>query len=101
MAKKEEYLARQVFTPTMPALVNFVPRAASLNNRLVYALQTPGTQIVIFGHTGSGKTTLLINKLHQIYERHITTRCYEGMNFDQLLVNAFDELDAFYNAEAV
>jgi len=101
MAKREIHQAQQVFTPTMPARVNFVQRDELLNNRLVYALRTNGTQIVIFGHTGSGKTTLLVNKLHELYERHITTRCYEGMSFDQLLANAFDELDAFYSAEIV
>ena len=67
----QEYRVIDVFTPTKPARYAFVERE-SINDKLVAALRTPGKQIVVYGYTGSGKTTLLENKLHQLYENHIT-----------------------------
>jgi ABC-type lipoprotein export system ATPase subunit len=77
-AEVEVYRTRDVFTPTTPARVAFVERN-TVNDRLVNALTTPGKQIVVYGHSGSGKTTLLVNKLNQVYEQHLTTRCMKGM----------------------
>jgi len=87
-----------VFTPTKPARLTFVERE-KLNEKLVNALKTPGKQIIVYGHSGSGKTTLLINKLHQLYENHLTTRCIAYMTFEHLILNAFDQLNAFYLSE--
>ena len=92
------YSVREVFTPSQPAKVAFVERE-SINTKLVNALRTPGKQIVVYGHSGSGKTTLLENKLHQLYESHITTRCMKGVTFDQLILDAFDQLSPFYVSE--
>lgn len=92
------YQVREVFTPTTPARVAFVERE-SINTKLVNALRTPGKQIVVYGHSGSGKTTLLVNKLHQLYENHITTPCMKGLTFDQLVLDAFDQLSPFYISE--
>ncbi len=89
---------RDVFTPTKPARIAFVERD-SVNNKLVNSLTTPGKQIVVYGHSGTGKTTLLANKLTQLYERHITTRCMKGLKFEQLLLDAFDQLSPFYTLE--
>ena len=89
---------RDVFTPTKPARVAFVERDA-VNDKLVNSLSTPGKQIVVYGHSGTGKTTLLVNKLTQLYERHNTTRCMMGLKFDQLLLDAFDQLAPFYTQE--
>lgn len=83
-----KYFLREVFTPATPARVAFVERE-SINERLVSALQTPGKQIIVYGHTGSGKTTLLQNKLMQTHPNHVTTRCMKGMRFDQLIAEAF------------
>ena len=94
------YSVQDVFTPTKPARFTFVERE-SINNRLVSALRTPGKQIVVYGHSGSGKTTLLANKLTQLYENHITTRCFVGLTFDHLLLDAFDQLGSFYEAERI
>jgi Cdc6-like AAA superfamily ATPase len=89
-----------VFTPTKPAFLTFVERE-TINTRLVDAIKTPGKQLVIYGHTGSGKTTLLINKLNQVYENHLTTRCMTGMTMDHILLNAFDQLNKFYDSERI
>lgn len=94
----EIHLARDVFTPTKPARIAFVERD-SVNNKLVNSLTTPGKQVVVYGHSGTGKTTLLVNKLTQLYEHHITTRCMKGLKFEQLILDAFDQLAPFYTQE--
>jgi hypothetical protein len=95
-----DYTVQDIFTPSSPARINFVERE-SLNRRIVRALRTKGTQIVIFGHSGSGKTTLLENKLQQVYEQHIKTNCMQGMSFNSVLLDAFDQLDSFYIDEKI
>lgn len=92
------FRVNEVFTPTTPARISFVEREL-VNEKLVYALETPGKQIVIYGHSGTGKTTLLVNKLFQLYSGHITTRCMKGTTVDELIVSAFDKLDKFYISE--
>lgn len=100
MDKKRGFAAIDVFTPTKPAKITFVERNA-LENKLIPSLNTPGKQIVIYGHSGSGKTTLLVNKLRQKNQRFITTRCLSGMTFDQLILDAFDQLGTFYTTEKI
>lgn len=89
---------KDVFTPTKPARLAFIDRE-SVNTKLVSALQMPGKQLIVYGHSGSGKTTILANKLQQLYEGHITTHCMKGMTFDQLVLDAFDQLEPFYTSE--
>ncbi|HCG8023170.1 TPA: ATP-binding protein [Vibrio parahaemolyticus] len=90
-----EYRLKEVFTPAKPARVSFVNRD-KINRRVVRALDTPGTQIVVYGHTGSGKTTLLENKLFEVYEKHIRTNCMLGTTFEQVVLDAFEQLSEFY-----
>lgn len=78
----------------MPAREAFVEREA-LNDRLIDAIRTPGKQLIIYGHSGSGKTTLIERKLFEVYEHHITVSCVRGMTFEQVVLDAFDQLDAF------
>lgn len=94
----EIFQVNKVFTPTTPARIAFVDRE-QINDKLVNALQMPGKQLIVYGHSGSGKTTLVINKLNQLYERHITTHCMKGMKFDQLVMDAFDQLGEYYTSE--
>lgn len=94
----QKFQVRDVFTPTKPARIAFVDRE-TINSKLVYALQTPGKQIIVYGNSGSGKTTLLANKLTQLYERHITTRCMKGLKFEQLILDAFDQRTPFFTSE--
>ena len=49
---------QKIFTPSSPAIQNFVERETSVNNQITDALRTTGKQIVVYGHSGSGKTTL-------------------------------------------
>jgi energy-coupling factor transporter ATP-binding protein EcfA2 len=92
------YPVREVFTPTSPARLTFVDRGM-INEKLVNALRTPGKQVVVYGHSGSGKTTLLVNKLDQLFEHHVSTRCMRGLTFEQLILDAFDQLSPFYISE--
>ena len=94
----QTFLTRDVFTPTKPARIAFVERD-TVNDKLVNSLSTPGKQIVVYGHSGTGKTTLLVNKLTQLYERHITTRCMKGLKFEQLILDAFGQLAPYYTQE--
>lgn len=94
----EKHNIQDVFTPTKPARIAFVERDA-INTKLVNALTMPGKQIVVYGHSGTGKTTLLANKLTQLYEHNITTRCMKSLTFEQLILDAFDQLAPFYTSE--
>lgn len=93
--KNSKHLIHEVFTPTKPARLTFVERE-SINDKLVNAIRTPGKQLIVYGHSGSGKSTLLVNKLHQLYENHITTRCMKGITFEQIILDAFDQLSPYY-----
>ena len=99
MTDREPKSVYDVFTPTTQARLNFVPRP-SVNDALVSALMTPGKQLIVYGETGSGKSTILQRKLEELYPAHVTTRCTSGMTFDQVLLNAFDQLGPFYMSEA-
>lgn len=91
------YKLIEVFTPTSPAIVTFVDRVKDdINIRLVRALELPGNQVVIYGHSGSGKSTLLENVLFRTYEKQINTNCMEGMTFEEVILDAFDQLKEFY-----
>lgn len=95
---RQKLAASEVFTPSTPAYYAYVERE-SLNQQLVDALHTPGKQVIVFGQTGSGKTTLLHNKLNQTYEGKIRCSCTQQTTFDQILLDAFDQLEAFYISE--
>ncbi|MBF4469858.1 hypothetical protein [Flavobacterium sp. HJJ] len=91
------YKTKKIFTPTSSAKFTFVEREGKLNNHFVDALNTPGKQIVLYGHSGCGKTTLLTNKISQTYENSYTTRCMEGMTFENIILDGFDQLSGLYN----
>lgn len=91
----ETYDLNDIFTPSSPATHTFVNRP-TINNLLVDAIRTRGKQLIIYGHSGTGKTTLLFNKLNQTYDDFIITRCTSNLTFDQLVLNAFDQLGKFF-----
>jgi len=62
---------------------------------------TPGMQIIIYGPSGGGKTTLIINKLNQIYERYIITKCMKNSTFESIILDAFDQINPFYTGEKI
>jgi energy-coupling factor transporter ATP-binding protein EcfA2 len=91
----KKYLLNDVFTPTSSASLTFIERE-SVNKQLLRALKTTGKQIVIYGHSGSGKTTILTNKLKTIYPNVITTSCESNMKLNDLILDAFNQLNIFY-----
>jgi len=95
----ETYNTKDIFTPTRPANDTFVERSKKVNDFLVDSLYTPGKQVVIYGHSGSGKTTLVLNKLKQVCENFIITRCMEGMTYENVIYDAFDQLNEYYSVE--
>jgi hypothetical protein len=97
--RKKKFNIEEVFTPSQPANYTFIERT-SVNNRLDRALRTPGKQIIIYGYSGAGKTTLLTNKFKLNKTKSITTRCITGMTVNDLIVDAFDQLEVFYNTQA-
>lgn len=89
------YELDDVFTPTSPATLTFVERE-SIRDQITNALRTKGKQIIVYGPSKSGKSTLVNNKVAQIYENFIKTRCMHGMTINSLMLDAFDQLDPYY-----
>ena len=89
------YNVHDVFTPSTQAQLNFVDRA-SVNPQLMDAIFTAGKQLIVYGESGCGKSTLLMNKLRDTYHAYITTRCSKATTYEQLLLDAFDQLNPFY-----
>ncbi len=88
-----------VFTPGTNAKVNFVERP-DLENDITNALQTPGKQLIVYGQSGSGKSSLIYHKLHQLYPNHVTVRCTQDTTYEQVLLEAFDQLNLYYTTSA-
>lgn len=88
----------EVFTPNTVAKLTYVKRDI-IETDLEKYLSLPGKQIVIYGHSGSGKTTLLRNKLREVSQNYIRTHCENKTSFNDLLLQAFDELNRFYVSE--
>lgn len=93
-----KYTTQEVFTPIQPATLAFVDRGA-IAHELIQALTTPGKQIVLYGHSGAGKSSLLINALHQLGRQSITTFCTRSATFQDLLLDAFEQLQALYSVD--
>lgn len=60
--RKPIYELKNVFTPTTSANISYITRE-NVENKLRKALDIPGKQVVIYGHSGSGKTTILKRKI--------------------------------------
>lgn len=84
----------EVFTPAKAADINYVERE-EIDSTMRSEMSTPGKQIVIFGHSGSGKTSSVRNLLKKNHYEFIRTHCENSTTFEQLLLNAFDELNIF------
>lgn len=83
-----------VFTPAKAADVNYIKRN-DIDTLLSSEMLTPGKQIIVFGHSGSGKTSSVRNLLKKNRYKYIKTHCESNTTFEQLILNAFDELDTY------
>jgi GTPase SAR1 family protein len=84
-----------VFTPSTPAKKNYIERT-NVSSRIASSLCTPGKQIVIYGYSGVGKTSLLRKQLERHYEKEIITSCMTSLTFEDILLDAFDQLNEYY-----
>lgn len=87
-----------VYTPTTTAKLAYV-RRNDLESIFTKYLRLPGKQIILYGHSGSGKTTLVNKILRKYGLSYITTHCESSTTFNQLLLNAFDELEVYFKSE--
>lgn len=95
MEKKRIYLLGEVFTPSKPADITFVPRN-EINKRLDRAIKTSGKQIILYGFSGVGKSSLLYKKLEEFETNYIKTSCITGMTIQDIVIDAFNQLDIYY-----
>lgn len=84
----------EVFTPATAAEVNYVERT-DIDAQLLSEMKTPGKQIIVFGHSGSGKTSSVRNLLNRNNYTFIRSQCESNTTFEQLILNAFDELNVY------
>ena len=87
-----------VFTPGKIATINYSNRP-ELEKRVQKALDTPGVQLLLYGHSGSGKTTLVRKVLKRNKINFVRTQCQADMKFEDIILNAFDDLNTYYVSE--
>lgn len=87
-----------VFTPGKIATINYLNRP-ELEKRVQKALDTPGVQLILYGHSGSGKTTLVRKVLKRNKINFVRTQCKADMKFEDIILNAFDDLNTYYVSE--
>ncbi|MCY4780358.1 hypothetical protein ORI89_11905 [Sphingobacterium sp. UT-1RO-CII-1] len=84
-----------IFTPNTIAKLTYINRSI-VEKDLEKYLSLPGKQIIVYGHSGSGKTTLIRKSLNNKRQNFIKTHCESKTTFDDLLLQAFDDLNKFY-----
>lgn len=89
------YKLKEIFTPQTVAKLTYISRKI-LETDLTKYLDLPGKQIIIYGHSGGGKTTLIRNILNSKKINSVKTHCENVTTFNDLLLNAFDQLNKFY-----
>ncbi len=94
-AKRKKYELAEVFTPTVSAEVAYTHRD-DIEKQLDKAIDIPGKQVVIFGHSGSGKTTVLKHILNRKNIRIITSACTASSTIESIILDAFDQLNPYY-----
>lgn len=93
-SKMAIYSVEQIFT-ILQADVNYVKRA-NIDDLLSQEFSTPGKQLIVFGHSGGGKTTSVFKMLKEHKSIYIKTHCESYTTFEQLIINAFAELDQYF-----
>ena len=87
-----------VFTPGTVAKVNYL-RRGELEARITNSLETPGVQIILYGHSGSGKTTVIRKLLDENNYQFVRTQCTKEKTLNDVILDAFSQLDRFCVSE--
>ena len=92
----------KVFQPTGPTLPPemFVDRG-EVGKRFTKYLRMPGRPLCLAGPYRCGKTILARMHVQRHNERQIHLACKSSSTFDQLLIDAFDDLNPYYSQEVV
>lgn len=96
--QRKNYKLEKVFTPSKPAEITYVERY-EINRRIDRAIKTSGKQIIIYGYSGVGKTSLIFKKLKQFKRKFIKTSCISGMTIQDIVLDAFNQLDIYYPSQ--
>lgn len=94
----QKHKLNEIFTPNTVAKLAYINRE-KLERELSKNIKQPGRQVVIYGYSGSGKTTLTRKILNDLSINFILSHCESQSTFNDLLLNAFDNLNRFYIAE--
>lgn len=89
---------QEVFTPSTIANVNYL-RRNDLEQRIARSLDTPGVQIILYGHSGSGKTTVIRKLLDEKKYSFVRTQCSTDKTLNDIILDAFSQLDSFCVSE--
>lgn len=94
----KKYKLHDIFTPSTVAKVNYL-RRDELEKRIIASLETPGEQIILYGHSGSGKTTIIRKLLVDKKYKYIRTQCTADKSFNDIILDTFSQLDKFCVSE--
>lgn len=84
-----------VFTPNTAATFTYV-RRDSVESNFDKNYRIHGKQIILYGMSGSGKTTFLERYCEENHISRVSIHCDANMSFNQLMLNAFDKLNLYY-----
>lgn len=87
------YRLNEVFTPSQPARLAFVPRPDQEAD-LRSALDAPGTQALIYGESGAGKSSVALRVLTEMNRKYVVTRCEATSSYPGILSSAFSQTQA-------
>lgn len=88
----------EIFTPSTAATINYIERH-DIDRKLISEMETPGKQLIVYGHSGSGKTSSVRNMLNKKNLKYVRTNCESNTSFEGLILNAFDALDIYVISE--
>jgi len=87
------FMPQDVFTPSVPAVQNFVDRP-DLMRAIDGAFRTPGKQIVLYGETGVGKTSAAIYALFVKKKRpYVRVQCQPAYSTTDLVKSILEEME--------
>ena len=89
---------QDVFTPSTVAKINYL-RRNDLEKRITKSLDTPGVQIILYGHSGSGKTTIVRKLLDEKKYNFVRTQCSSDKMLHDIILDAFSQLNNYCISE--